>query len=93
MGGGDILVLKREGVYIMPRRKTIKKDSSSTSSKTGKKKLKWVKPEICRVPLSQEQAVLSCCETPTRGMFDGADYICIAIGGCGAVPMGNYISS
>lgn len=38
---------------------------------TSKKKKKPFEPmEIAKVPLNQEQAVLSCCEQPERGFVD-----------------------
>jgi hypothetical protein len=42
-----------------------------------KKKLKWVKPEIFRVPLSPDQAVLSCCLTPDRGVVGATFWQCM----------------
>ena len=35
---------------------------TKSKGKSLKKKLKWVPMEICRVPLSPDQAVLSCCD-------------------------------
>ena len=38
-----------------------------SKTKTKSKKLPWVDMQITRVHLNPEQAVLSCCEQPTRG--------------------------
>ena len=62
------------------------------SSATAKsKKLPWVDMALTRVKLNSEQAVLSCCKQPERGMLNAPAGQCTFSGPCGAEGM--YISS
>ena len=76
----------------MPRRKTIKKSNSSVSSKFKKKKLCWIPMEVTRVPLSPEQAVLSCCDATNRTVI-GATYSCNNRESCSPVVSASLTSS
>lgn len=56
----------------------------SLSKHTVAKKLKWMPMEIYRVPLNPEQAVLSCCSLPGRGMAAEGFWQCDMCGGVSA---------
>jgi len=40
------------------------------------RKLKWLKPEIFKIKLNPEQAVLSCCDVTVRAGLDGTRFQC-----------------
>ncbi len=56
-------------------------------SKPKKKKKPFVPMEIAKVPLNQDQAVLSCCEQPERGpQYEGVEFwqCDLGMGFCGS---------
>lgn len=82
----------------MPKSRRVKYRHGITTTGSNKrtacnrKKLKWVKMQIYRVPLNPEQAVLACCEAVDRGQVISSPPFQCGGSQCGAGDQNDQLS-